>query len=246
MRNVLYVGMENDIILPFLVEPDFDNLYVINENDVAYGTWEKQIDEILSILENGSDEFIEKPEEHPITGRPAYKIRGPIAKLPEGPCKILFSNTEEAKEFELYKYKEITVTLPTNGRQVTFQSFLTKDKKKSWKVIFEYGGKVRTLTYYLRDFYNVWPREVKNIDALLWCGAFSWKWFKEREIKVQGFRENIEKRCNLPLTIYVNPAKFLYTKVVNTSKYTGKRLVSKLILENFNKGWWKKDYSLKE
>jgi hypothetical protein len=248
MKNVLYTGMEDDIILPFLVEPDFDNLYVINDNDIASGTWEEQIDDIVSILENGSDEFLSKPEEHPMTGRPLYKIRGPIARLPDGPCKIISSNTEEAKKFELYKYKEATHIVKANGRYVTFSWYLTKDKTKSWKVVFEYGGKVRTMTYYLRDFYEVWPREVKNIDALIWCGAFSWSYFTDERINekynIKGFRENIEKRCNLPLSIYGNPNTFPYVSVVNTSKYRKERLVSKLILRNFNDGWWKKDYSL--
>ena len=58
MKNVLYVGMEDDIILPFLVEPDFDNLYVINDLYIAFGSWSEMIDRILSIMENGSDEFL--------------------------------------------------------------------------------------------------------------------------------------------------------------------------------------------
>ena len=154
MKNVLYTGMEDDIILPFLVEPDFDNLYVINDIDIACGTWNEMIDRILSILENGSDEFIERPIEHPMTGIPHYKIRNNIALLPEGPCKILSSNTEEAKKFELYKYKESTKILKQNGRTVNFEWYLTKNENECWKLTFEYGGKLRTLTYYLRNFYN--------------------------------------------------------------------------------------------
>jgi len=104
------------------------------------------------------------------------------------------------------------------------------------------------MTYYLRDFYEVWPREVKNIDALIWCGAFIWNYFTDERINekynIKGFRENIEKRCNLPLSIYTSADAFPYVSVVNTSKYRKERLVSKLILRNFNDGWWKKDYSL--
>jgi hypothetical protein len=250
MKNVLYVGMEADIILPFLVEPDFDNLFVINENDIAYGTWKEQIEDILSILENGSDEFIEKPVEHPITGILFYTIKGPIAKLPEGHCKILSSNTEEAKEFELYKYRESTQFVKRSNRHVTFSYFLTKDKTKCWKVKFLYGGKVRTLTYYLRDFYDKWPKEVNNIDALLWCGAFTWKMFTDgktiRKYNIQKFRENIEKRCNLPLNIYAETDYFPYISIVNTSKYEDERMIGKYTLKNFDEGWWKKDFSLKK
>jgi hypothetical protein len=246
MKNVLYVGMEADIILPFLVEPDFDNLFVINENDIAYGTWKEQIEDILSILENGSDKFLEKPIIHPMTGVPTYKIKGPIAKLPEGPCSILSSNTEEAKEFELYKHREITAPPNKYGISPTFSHFLTKDKTKCWKVRFIYGRKVRTLTYYLRDFYETWPEEITNIDSLIWCGAFIWRWFSEREEEVQGFRKNIEERCNLPLNIYGETSHFPYVSVVRTSKYVGERLICKYTLKNFDEGWWKKDFSLKE
>lgn len=246
MKNVLYVGMENDIILPFLLEPDFDNLYVINDNDIACGTWKQQIEEILSILENGSDEFLEKPIEHPMTGLPTYKIRGPITTLPDGPCEILSSNTEEAKQFELYKYRESTHPPKSNGRIVTFSWFLTKDKTKCWKVKFRYGGKIRTLTYYLRDFYESWPEEITNIDALIWCGAFTWRYFTDERINekynIKGFRENIEERCNLPLNIYAEHNYFPYISIVRTSKYRGERMIGKYTLKNFDEGWWKKEF----
>jgi hypothetical protein len=246
MKNVLYVGMEADIILPFLVEPDFDNLFVINENDAAYGSWKEQINNILSILENGSDKFLDKPVIHPLTGLPAYKIRGPIAKLPEGPCSILSSNTEEAKQFELYKYRESIFPPNKVGISPTFSFFLTKDETKCWKVRFLYGGKVRTLTYYLRDFYETWPEEVTNIDSLIWCGAFTWRYFKDeksnKEYNIKGFRENIEERCNLPLNIYSDADPFPYVSVVRTSKYRGERMIRKYTLKNFDEGWWKKEF----
>ena len=250
MKNVLYVGMEADIILPFLVEPDFDNLFIINENDAAYGTWEQQINDILSILENGSDKFLEKPVIHHMTGAPAYKIRGPIAKLPEGPCSILSSNTEEAKQFELYKYRESTFPPNKYGISPTFSFFLTKDETKCWKVKFLYGGKVRTLTYYLRDFYETWPEEVTNIDSLIWCGAFTWRYFTDERINekynIKGFRKNIEERCNLPLNIYAETDRFPYISIVRTSKYVGERMIGKYTLKNFEDGWWKKEFPIKE
>jgi hypothetical protein len=64
-----------------------------------------------------------------------------------------------------------------------------------------------------------------------------------RKYNIQGFIENIETRCNLPLNIYSDADAFPYVSIVNTSKYRKERLIKKLILKHFKEGWWKKDYS---
>ena len=56
--NVMYCGMAHDIMLPLLLIPDLDNLFVIDNFDWCYspdGTIDGQRNTIIQILENGNN-----------------------------------------------------------------------------------------------------------------------------------------------------------------------------------------------
>lgn len=58
MKNVLYLGMADDIMSPLMLVPDLENLYVINLLAPAFspdGTWEGLKNDIKTILTDGSN-----------------------------------------------------------------------------------------------------------------------------------------------------------------------------------------------
>ncbi len=59
MIKVLYAGMADDILLPLLLIPTFNELFVICEFDIAFAknrSWKGQKDDIKQILFNGNNE----------------------------------------------------------------------------------------------------------------------------------------------------------------------------------------------
>lgn len=66
-KNILYLGMADDILTPLLLCPDFDNLFVMDDFDEAFSTddtLDSQRDDIIKILEQGyADRSIYPDEE---------------------------------------------------------------------------------------------------------------------------------------------------------------------------------------
>jgi hypothetical protein len=244
MKNILYLGMATDIMLPMLAEPDFDNLFVINRIDDVYGTWEYQMKHILTILIDGSDENVMKKhylENNDMESKAIHKLTGP--------CKILSNNSDEIESIEYLSH-------PDNPWKIFTLSYKEKGKeilRGCWRVSFEYENKVRNLIYYTHSFYMIWEPEVKDIQSIFWNGTYIWDYlYIERPKRLIS---QIQTRSKLPLSIYGDQHSHKLFPI-QLHYYHGDtrdgRLVSKLILDDFDsykddqgstKPWWNKNYS---
>ena len=147
-KNVLYCGMGDDILTPLILEPDLDNLYVIDLFDDAFSpdlTWEGQKMDIIECLLNGSNEFSHTRDvyfylleyDFWMEENPDYKNQDPLTYL-EHPCDIN-DDTQNSK---------------------------------FWKLTFTYRNKRRNLIhFYNTNFNKKWADEVKNISHLISLGT---------------------------------------------------------------------------
>lgn len=253
MKKILYLGMATDIMLPLLAEPDFDTLFVINNIDTAFGTWEHQMKHILTILEDDSDKNVMeeyedelKPQEHYLEHNGMKSKR--IHKL-SNPCKILSNNSNEIELEDITAGDKIK-----SWKVLVFKN--KEENKVSWRVSFEYENKVRNLIYYSHSFLEEWNPEIKGIKSIFWNGAYSWDYLNLSKSKT--LINMIETRSELPLTFYGDH----YTHKlfpIHLHYYCGKsrdgNKVCKMVLQNFDdvkyydqglKPWWFQNYSCVE
>lgn len=106
--NVMYLGMADDILLPLLIAPELDNLFVISRFDAAYSpdatAWGQRADirQTLELGHNGSSRHIKL----------ARKYRGEeVTRLPLGPCQILHDVFRGGEWNLSFQYGPITVRM---------------------------------------------------------------------------------------------------------------------------------------
>ena len=142
--NVLYLGMANDILTPFLLEPNLTNLYVIDLFDDTYSS-----DKTL----NGQRRDIKN------------KLKTGI----------------DIKEDIRIKYPDVILKDPTNYKpdysiDLKHKAIITKetDDGEVWTLEFILDGICRKLiSYYDRNFEDIWPKEVTNISHIIGIGAYA-------------------------------------------------------------------------
>jgi hypothetical protein len=224
--NVLYLGMATDIMAPMLLVPDFDNIYVISLVDRAFGgSWEEQKMRIRIILKDGSDKNVEKSEwwyEPYKTGHPPKENHTLV-----GPSKII------------YDFDNRTDNKPSNYKPTEYDTYA------KWELHFEYNGKIRKLIYYYDvDFNNeIWPKNISNINHILWNGTYSWWRIMEDDSEL--LRKMMMERLATGAYLYAlsfNHQGFPEHILIYDGHERDGTLVAKMKLDFSNPEWWKKNY----
>jgi hypothetical protein len=241
MKNILYLGMAWDIMLPMLAEPDFDTLYVLNQIDYAYGSWDHHMKTILSILKDGSDENVMSSKNPSKFQKQYYNENGSkslrVHRL-SGTSKILSDNV---KELDRNDFQELSDYPKIEVYDYKSSKF---NPNKAWRISFLYENKIRNLVYYATSFLSEWPSEIKNIQSIFWPGSYEWNDLRLEKSKI--IRNMIETRSTLPLSIYTQENEN-ENFPIHLHFYTGSERdgmnINKLVLLNFQKNkegipWW--------
>lgn len=208
--NVLYCGMANDIMLPLLLVPDLDNLFVLDLFDEAYswdGTYASQQDDIVNTLKLGNDS-----KSHTRFIMNKYKY-------------------EKQTNFDPVINTKISDVHYLNGK-----SKILEDVRDGivWTLKFIYLGKLRTMISYQRNFIKkVWPKEFINIKYLFVVGAYSFDSFVEDK-KPKKFIKMLQTRMTTKFYFYALTFnhKFKHHYIV---KHGGERTGSEIAMIEINK-----------
>lgn len=83
-----------------------------------------------------------------------------------------------------------------------------------WILKFMMGGKIRKIVRYEQDFYNIWPKSVKNINHIIGIGAMHWDCLRydrarcdiptpPKNVQTHVLRNMFIERTILPFTLIV-------------------------------------------
>jgi hypothetical protein len=123
MKNILYCGMVDDVLTPFILEPDFDCLYVLDKFDSAFSpdrTLNGQRRDILKCLSQGND----KDTAHYIIMN-LFSIKYSQTNLPHGQCLSVSS-------FEFYSRWSVSFIYNNKERKIITWQVPDYTKSKYW------------------------------------------------------------------------------------------------------------------
>jgi len=168
MINVLYLGMEDDIMLPLLMVPDLDTIHCIGIPDPCYsptGLQEDQRDEIIGILTNGNDSMSRSRKVHMDSkdGNILQSIKRKRTDIHQlNGRSIILSDTRCPKCLNEGHTKNCNLIKRTHGVDCMERTVRCKYNNKNRRLIVHYG-----------DFLYEWPEEIKNITHIFGVGSFS-------------------------------------------------------------------------
>lgn len=173
MQKILYLGMSDDIITPFLLYPDFDKLYIIDQSKHSYD---------LNVLFDGIKD-------------------------------ILISGKTKSISCKYHKDEKNLDNVSIGGKCKIIKDRRTHNNKK-WILRFMFNGKLRKLIRYEQDFFNKWPKCVKNINHIVSIYSAHWEYLVydnadctnivNKKYRTYNLRNNVMEAVELPFTWTAN------------------------------------------
>lgn len=168
--NVLYLGMEYDIILPMLMVPNFDRIYSYGMTDLCYVPKELvENDEGTSIISR--EDFDKYVDETDLEIK--YKLIKNILLNGRNLHGISFEYEYIPKKCDKCQNRALL------GEVEIIDEINTCDGE--YILRFTYLGKIRELIMYEGKFEKDWREEIKDIDHIFGQGAVSFDYLMDNE-----------------------------------------------------------------